>query len=641
MKSARSKRSVSVACALYALCQGSLLFALPFNSLLKLKIYKRGSGDIPDTVIGFTPATRSHPISVPVEKLWYVRPIGLMSTAALDELAKEVRHHKIPGLDLSDHWELTSASLSRFQGITTLRMLDLSRTRISDSGMHYFRALRALRILVLPEAVTNLGLVELKYLPNLNDLNLDRTRLSTAGMVTVGSLSTLERLDLSGTGVVDEDLEPLKKLHRLKHLVLNSRITDAGAPTVRALRSLQEVDLSQTQMTDAGLLAIAGLPRLNRVFLNKQVGDVGLKNLSMSKSLKTLDLTGAQITSRGVAALAELKSLQELSLSETPVGNECLPSLARLEDLRMLDLSDTQVTSEGLEPLARLHKLEVIALSWKTMSREDLQGLAKLARLNTIILNGVPLSESTMVQLRHIRQLSPWDTPSGIERANLRRSDDHRELALAAPVKLSAPTSTASHFAEAPNGDLTRAKTFSPLGNPDGISAGPASPRSWMGKLFKPTRVAPSPSLLVHHDLSPEIPDPERIGIHASTATSAPILAAKHLKDSGRALPSSLSQKSVLSGSAENADLEASKPALASHTSKKDEDQLLKVITLLSHPSKGGAFSGLAGMKQARSIDTRTPLSDISADPKQKSIRMQEDRPEDSVGEFNINSKHR
>jgi len=80
-------------------------------------------------------------------------------------------------------------------------------------------------------------------------------------------------------------------------------------------------------------------------------------------------------------------------------------------------------------------------------------------------------------------------------------------------------------------------------------------------------------------------------------------------------------------------------PSVAGAGAQKNEDQLLKVITLQSRPSKGGAFSGLAGMKQIRLAENNGSINDI-ADPNQAAIHMQEDRPEDSLGEISVNARH-
>ena len=610
-----------------------------FNSSLKMKVFVRGSDDIPDRVIGFTPASRHHRIPIPIHDLWYVRPAGSLNGSLLDKLAHEIRLYSIPGLDLSDHWELSDASLSHLRSIPSLRMLDLSRTRVTDKGLHSFRSLRNLAILILPDAMTNKGLADLRSLPNIRDLNLDRTHVTNAGLKVLASFAHLEKLDLSGTFVTDEGLAVLAQLPHLSHLVLNGNTTDAAAPYLKTARSLEEVDLSQTQMSDEGMTALAALPRLNTIYINKKIGDRGLRNLAQSKSLRTLDLTGAAITDKGVKDLAHLKSLQELALTETPVGNACLSFVAELPNLRMLELSDTHVTSAGLAPLAHLPKLEIISLSWQTLSREDLKGLAQLAHLKTIILNGVPLPQETMADLRHFGHLSPWEEPRGIARAGLQPEEPNQSAALAAPVAVKNPIAPLSHFAEAPVGAVA-VKGISPA--TAGTVSLPTTSRS-TGKLpAMASRGLSAPALPVPALPGPDIPaataTPEKISANLP-ATAMGATSSQRLQQAK--VPQPLNFGGATPSSSASPDIAAApSTAGAKSPNKADEDQLLKVIVLQSQPSKGGAFSGLAGMKQVRLAENTGSISDVAVDPKQAAIAVQEDRPEDSLGEINVNAKH-
>ena len=80
-------------------------WARVFNSSLKLKVYARGSDEVPDRVLGFTPSRRGHPVRIPPHQVWYVWPIGPLNAAKLDVLVQVIKKERIPGLDLSDHWE--------------------------------------------------------------------------------------------------------------------------------------------------------------------------------------------------------------------------------------------------------------------------------------------------------------------------------------------------------------------------------------------------------------------------------------------------------------------------------------------------------------------------------------------------------
>src|SRR4029077_16406478 len=86
-----------LAAALCGIFVCSPVSARVFNSTLRLKVYARGNGEVPDRLLGFTPPRPGHPVRVPADGLWYVRPLGAFDPAKLKRLAKLVKIERIPG----------------------------------------------------------------------------------------------------------------------------------------------------------------------------------------------------------------------------------------------------------------------------------------------------------------------------------------------------------------------------------------------------------------------------------------------------------------------------------------------------------------------------------------------------------------
>ncbi len=616
-----------------------------FNSTLKLKVYARGSGEVPDRVLGFTPSRRGHSVRIPPHQLWYVRPIGPLSAIKLERLVHLITIERIPGLDLSDHWELTNESLSHLRSLAHLVMLDISRTKMSDAGLASLKSCRSLAVLMLPDKVTDEGLVRLKKLQKLRELNLDQTRVTDQGLNALTQLPNLENLDLSSTRTTDAGVAYLKKLPRLRRLVLGAAVTDSCAPHLAELKDLREIDISQTPIGAQGLATLASLSKLETLYVGRQVTDAGLKALSPSRSLRTLDLTRTAITDKGVKYLANVKTLEEISLSQTSVGNACLSSLAELPELRMLELSDTRVTSAGLSPLARLKKLEVISLSWQTLSREDLQGMAKLKQLKTIVLNGVPLPEATMAQLKRLGTPSPWDSMAGLEHAQLRDTVKTDHQILGAPVAISTshviPAQAGIHKPLVLTPVRPSSKEEQLVSLPDRPAFIDARKPSSPAPLSLPL---PSPPLRLRRVRQDLVAERERTEVRDGVAI-------------GRARPSLIptSQQPLLSLEAGPSvqrrigpmvSLEGRRSASSSPpsavapldvaTKKSSEDYLLQTITLQSNPAHAGAFAGLSGMRQLRHTETVASLNSITADMSQTAIREQEDKPENYLGDISV-----
>jgi Leucine-rich repeat (LRR) protein len=390
---------------------------------LKLKVYERGSEDTPDRVLGFTPASAKHRITLPVKRLWYVQPLGALNKAQLAKLGEEIRKKGIPGLDLSDHWELTDTQLPSLGELPNLKMVVFARTRLADASLAHVAHWKSLEMIALGESVTDAGLAQLKDLRRLRDVNLDRVRLTDAGVGVLLGFKDLERLDLSSTGISADGLKRLASLPRLKHLVANGSLNDQNAAAISKFAALEELDVTQTELAAEGYAAFSSLRRLHTLYASRSLTDRALDAIAKIPNLRTLDLSGAQITDAGLAKLRGMKQLRELGLTDTQVSDAGIRALAALPQLRVLEVSQTRVTSAGLASLAKLRTLETVSLSWDRLGKRDVENLAHLTQLQSILLNGVALPDEVLRQMKGLTKLPP----AGLVPLN-------RDLALSAPV---------------------------------------------------------------------------------------------------------------------------------------------------------------------------------------------------------------
>lgn len=608
----------------------SAAFAREFNSHLKLKVFSREADDVPDRLIGFTPRQRKRHIRVPEGKIWYVRPVGALSGIQLQDLAREMKQSAVPGLDLSDHWELSNESLRHLAALSQLQMLDLSRTRISDEGLADLKPFTHLSVLYLPAGITDRAAAVLAAMPSLRELGLDQTRLTNRGLSDIARLPALEMLDLSSTRVTDKGLTVLQKMPVLRRLTLGSLITDAGASHLSKLKTLQDIDVSQTQMGEKGLAALALLPRLRSVSLGRGVTDRGLSRLAASSSLKALDLSRTPVTDEGVKCVARIRTLEELALSQTGVGDQSLGALAQMPELRILDLSDTKVTSAGLASLAHLAKLEVLSLSWRKLTQDDLLGMAWLKQVKTIVLNGVPLPESTMAKLR---RLNPAQAVAGLAAGGRRDTRQMATLAMALPVSIPPPSLRPGGLPEVPR---KAAAPITAISVPDTLSPGgkqgPSRAAFGTGERSgQPLagRVWRSPS----EDMAPAAPRPQQID--AVRPAPAPVsIDASTLKETRRQPALSGDGHGGASGTVQKNALEAAAPAEL--VPKGEDDSLLQVITFQSNPARAGRFAGLSGMRQLQRAETIASLNTLATDGVQPSVSLDEDKPENALGEISV-----
>lgn len=114
------------------------------------------------------------------------------------------------------------------------------------------------------------------------DINLSHYE---AGPIDLSELAPIAQnihtLDLSKSGVKDEDLAPLAGMARLTRLDLKrNALTDAALAHLRGLTELEYLNLYDTQVSDAGLEQLTGLKKLQKIFLfNTQCTAAGADRL--------------------------------------------------------------------------------------------------------------------------------------------------------------------------------------------------------------------------------------------------------------------------------------------------------------------------------------------------------------------------
>jgi len=140
-----------------------------------------------------------------------------------------------------------------------------------------------------------------------------------AAVANLKSLRDLNLFDLD-KALTDNDLRQLRGLTSLQKLNLaGTGITDAGLAQLKGLTALRELYLDDTQVNGIGLAHLLGLPALREIHLdNTPVGDAGLAQLKGFTSLRRLYLNYTQVTDTGLPQLYGLTALQVLYLGDSP-----------------------------------------------------------------------------------------------------------------------------------------------------------------------------------------------------------------------------------------------------------------------------------------------------------------------------------
>uniref|UniRef100_A0A8C2ZJU0 Si:ch73-173p19.1 n=1 Tax=Cyclopterus lumpus TaxID=8103 RepID=A0A8C2ZJU0_CYCLU len=299
---------------------------------------------------------------------------------------------KLQHLNLASCSKLTDSCLQHIKGLKSLCFLSLDHTKVTDTGMVLYlqsapsclsqlslnqTAVSEATLVVLPACVPQLRLLSIKQtkvsdvsalagLSSLQTLNLDGTGVTEGSLEHLATHPALMSLSLAGIPVADGDhaLQIISGL-KLTQLTLPGRhsVTDSGLSFLSRLSVLLELDLTDyTQVTDQGVSQLSTMNRLKKLSLsNTQVTDAGLPSLRGLQELQELCLDRTAVSSRGVAELITcLPHLQVLGLASTQVGDTVVRrGLIRCNQLVKLNLSRTRITDHGLKFLKNMHLAQV------------------------------------------------------------------------------------------------------------------------------------------------------------------------------------------------------------------------------------------------------------------------------------------
>lgn len=309
---------------------------------------------------------------------------------------------------------LPAATISEadFDGIglfTQARSLHVSWSWLDDARLLKLEGLANLRILILSRTrITDVGLAALAEMNELKSVGLFDAAIEGPGLANLANKTSLEHLSLAGTDVDDAGLAHLSSLTQLEGLDLRgSRVTDAGLVHLARLTKLQQLGLSGTQVTGDGLRHIAQCKQLTGLNLsNTPLDDLGLVHLTGLSSLAGLDLSGTRVAGPGLAGLGGLTKLERLHLHGCPIDDAGIVNLPALPTLQYVDASCTSIGDAGAAWLAKLPWLVVLRLDDTRVSDRGATALGQTPYLRQASLNRSDMGDDGFVALCGAPQLT-------------------------------------------------------------------------------------------------------------------------------------------------------------------------------------------------------------------------------------------
>jgi Leucine-rich repeat (LRR) protein len=230
----------------------------------------------------------------------------------------------------------------------------LVQRKLHDARFERLRAIQGLSTLVISMCgvIRTEQLRELGTLDSLEHLDLSGTEIDSSSFTWLSQFPRLKWLSFSGSSTGKECLEPLSKLPLLEHL-----------------------DLGRARLTDDDVQLLWFFPKLKTLILGGcDVGDSAWSGMASCKKLSYLHLPNTRITDSGVDTIvtqAERGGLQlrTLVLRCCQITDRSIARLSSVADLRSLDLWGTAVTANGIAFIRGARpRCTVFAESWKHSS---------------------------------------------------------------------------------------------------------------------------------------------------------------------------------------------------------------------------------------------------------------------------------
>ncbi|HOH30992.1 MAG TPA: hypothetical protein PLC40_15035, partial [Candidatus Hydrogenedentes bacterium] len=229
--------------------------------------------------------------------------------------------------------------------LPALRLLRIGPCEFDAQGLQHLAAFPVLRRLEFYD-LSDEGMKHLPSIPSLKELDIQGKHdgFSPEAFAAVARMPGVESLAITGRHS-DDCIAQLKPMTTLKSLGLHSlfqdeaKITDAVLAHLGSIPSLESLDIYTGNFTDAGWAALTSLPNLKHLYIpNAEITDAALIHIGKITNLEDLRIRASDITDEGLVHLESLTALKRLSffladkITQESIArlNGKLPSLTKI-----------------------------------------------------------------------------------------------------------------------------------------------------------------------------------------------------------------------------------------------------------------------------------------------------------------------
>lgn len=251
------------------------------------------------------------------------------------------------------------------------------------------------------ETLVDAWLDRLAGLPDLVSLDLANTSMQGPGLKVVGTLKSLESLNLTLTPITDAYLEHLGGLTKLRVLSLASaKCSGEGFRFLGNLKHLESTNFHFTPVNDAGLAGISSVTSLERLeIVHCHFTDAGAPHLAKLVNLERLQIGSREATGDAIRSLTALTKLRELDLHDGQATAEGVRHASKVSSLRVLRIYGV-IKDEGAESIAQLPNLEILIANSTGLTDVALDHFARLPKLKLLDIKGNEITDAAIARLK-------------------------------------------------------------------------------------------------------------------------------------------------------------------------------------------------------------------------------------------------
>ncbi|KRZ14235.1 Leucine-rich repeat-containing protein 15, partial [Trichinella zimbabwensis] len=279
---------------------------------------------------------------------------------------------------------------SLFEGLTDLRVLDLSSNQLSQLGPSSFGGnFSKLKTLNLHH--NNISIIKedaFRYLENLETLNLAYNNLQIVEVNVFNGLKNLRYLSLEGNNIESIALGAFDGLLHLQSLNLGQNaLTTVQLPT---LPNLRELLLNNNSFQRVGDIKVhSALQALESFYLDEnEIVQLDANQFLPFPSIKVLSLASNRLSNlhpdafKGCCSTLEVLSLQRNHIESLPDG-----LFASLGNLSKLFLSENNLTNLDENVFYGMEQLNVLSVSHNRLKAFHRRALVNFQALEKLYLN--------------------------------------------------------------------------------------------------------------------------------------------------------------------------------------------------------------------------------------------------------------